>query len=692
LVRFEVLRVEKSVTIIVEVIHFRVKTDKYIVNNDCDISFPHENKNKIIVYKFLCLSALNGNNGEATNGDDLDEHAERARRAREARNHLNQRPINGARNEDPGRRLPGGAAGRGGAGRGGAARAPQPVPPPRIRAVVPWAPHWDEPVVDERLNAGVPYQQWFQWLSLSAANPHDGRWLWGYPVKLHELLADSLWLRYQYLKLRLHHNPQWWPLNLTRAVRLNLFRAAIVNELGGHINAGVCDQISCTRVSHANEYRALVAEIVQADHVPGAVHELWGEPAVDAPAAHVGDPEAVAVAELVDEPDNNPPQVDAPLEHVELPIEADVVEQVIIDNAELVPPEPGEDGFIGPLIPHLDLIAMQVVNNDPDLVEGQEGFIGPLRNLPQFGPVAPAVVLPPSFVGPLLNGQARPVMVAGVNGGPPQPWGPFDGPNVDPNGVAMRIEQAAEDDDDNYNIMYEQPGTVYWNLNSDDPADGMSHGIYVPYFVEFQRPSNVRGAMIFCAGAAVAIYCPHLLPVVLHGACSALGYGAMGAIAASTSVADISLYRNVPQMAVSQDGVNSIHNYTEISRLSPYFSMVVVAARLSSCNLRPIIHLQDDFTHHWLRRNRYTHFINRRISTRLFNAIYRRYSGGLTTVDQLRNIKNYAQNHIECRNLGIEVINATCQVVHQTLDFELDRELHGTPVEPTRPVHRMWMS
>jgi hypothetical protein len=124
--------------------------------------------------------------------------------------------------------------------------------------------------------------------------------------------------------------------------------------------------------------------------------------------------------------------------------------------------------------------------------------------------------------------------------------------------------------------------------------------------------------------------------------------------------------------------------------MNPLWNFMVQWGRISTFNLRLNPDLDQDFTPQWLMRHGFTHYISRTISVRLFNHLYRKYSGGISSLEQLGNIKQYAMNLVQTRPIGRWVIDSTCEVVQQALFFTRERSSQGTPVAPTVPT--FWMT
>lgn len=252
--------------------------------------------------------------------------------------------------------------------------------------------------------------------------------------------------------------------------------------------------------------------------------------------------------------------------------------------------------------------------------------------------------------------------------------------------VADELEELdAEEETPVKGVFFTQPDNTFWDrIDPDGDNDEFGADVGVPYFVRHHPRGINYTALAILSLSVVAGVTAASVPVLGHSVLFVESLRTLSALNAgryvgTTGISGLSMYSNLASPEMDRTGVSEIVNYTNMNRFSPTISMMILHARLSSCNLG-VFSTDDEFTEKWLASNKYTHNIDRIINVRLYNHLYRKYSGGLVSLEQLNNIKNYSMNSPECAGLGRHLIDATCEVVHQALDFTKFRCSFGVGV------------
>lgn len=198
-----------------------------------------------------------------------------------------------------------------------------------------------------------------------------------------------------------------------------------------------------------------------------------------------------------------------------------------------------------------------------------------------------------------------------------------------------------------------------------DPAPAAGRGILEgPYFTRAHKKRYPWGKITFFIGALALCNLQSDIPsgpltIVVGLLLIVLHY-----------IASIGVYNNVYPAADLR--VSSISNYSHLT------TMRQEAIVLSLRNLGfGVGSLDDNFLSGWFTENGYVTYIQRRYSPALFRAVYAKGVGGIHTPEQLDNLLNAFHNHTSCRGLSQDIIDATVEMAHQSLDFSRFRRSFG---------------
>lgn len=230
----------------------------------------------------------------------------------------------------------------------------------------------------------------------------------------------------------------------------------------------------------------------------------------------------------------------------------------------------------------------------------------------------------------------------------------------------------------------------------------------MPYFRRFDDRLNYQapirmalmGGLAFCAAHLAGAYLAYgvtssilhaVAPYVVHAG-DLTAAGAVGGIATSYSTATTQLYTDAVIAnvdALYHDGINDVRTYHEVhvhGQLGPG----IVRGRnwLRERGFRWNPGVNDNYMLAWLEVNKYSKYRMLRVNGRLFDMLYRRYSGALPTAEFFGNMKSYALTHEDWQGTPANLVESTVLVCHQCIAINAFGESYGHQLNPPNHVPR----